>query len=402
MKKYLIALAGLLMILTLGGCGNKKAVPMSVEDNPAHHYLMGMQLIESKDYDKAMSRFDRAVELDSEYAQAIAGQALVNALRAQGEKDSGYKSVDAERSLEMLDKAVSEASDSEQKFSVYVTGIRVYTNLNSKGWEKRIEDLYDDASVVRKSVKEEGLPYYRNTEALDYFMGESLFKAGKFRASEDALGKVLSADPGKWHEKARELSRRVQKIVLAMHNYTLTDVARKIAVKEKVDRADVAALLVDELHLEKLFAGRIPAPEVKKTDSQFVPADVVNHMFEPEILTVLKWHVRGLEPVYDQTTRAFLFYPQKAMTRKELAFVLEDVIVKLVGDKTIPTKHLGQDKSLYPDVHPTDAWYNAIVTVVNRNLMETDLSGAFRPDDTMDGADLILSLMRLRNVMNVY
>ncbi|WP_027179983.1 S-layer homology domain-containing protein [Maridesulfovibrio bastinii] len=402
MKKYLAVLAGLLMILALGGCGKKNAAPLSVEDNPAHHYLMGMQLIESGDYDKAMSRFDRAVELDDEYARAIAGQSLVHAVRAQGEKDSGYKGVDAERALDLFDKAVSESSDSNEKFSVYITGIRIYTNLNSRGWEKRVEDLYDDASIVRKSVKEEELPYYRNTEALDYFMGEALFKAGKFRDSEDALGKVLSAAPGKWHEKARALSRRVQKIVLAMRNYTLTDVARKIAVKEEVDRADVAALLVDEIHLDKLFAGRIPVPASKNNANEFVPADVVNHMFEPEIMTVLKWHVRGLEPVYDQKSRAFLFYPTKPMTRKELAFVLEDVIVKLVGDKSIATKHLGQSKSLYPDVHPTDAWYNAIVTVVNRNLMETDLSGAFRPNDTMDGADLILSLMRLRNVMNIY
>lgn len=402
MRKYLIVMVGLLITLALGGCGKKNAAPLSVEDNPAHHYLMGMELIDSGNYDRAMVRFDRAVELDDEYARAIAGQALVKALRADNSEDSGYKGVDAERSLDLLDKAVSEASDSNEKYSVYITGIRVYTTLNTRGWEKRVEDLYADASIVRKSVKEQNLPYYRNSEALDYFMGEALFKAGKFREAEDTLGKVLANDPGKWHEKARAFSRRVQKIVLAMQNYTLTDVAREIAVKDEVDRADVAALLVDELHLDKLFSGRIPTPAVKNKNAEFIPADAVNNMFESEIATVLKWHVRGLEPVYDQKTQAFLFYPDKPLKRKELAFVLEDIIVKMVGDKSIPTKHLGQDKSLYPDVHPTDAWYNAIVTVVNRNLMETDLSGAFRPDDTMDGADLILSLMRLRNVMNIY
>ncbi len=119
-------------------------------------------------------------------------------------------------------------------------------------------------------------------------------------------------------------------------------------------------------------------------------------------MTVLKWNVRGLQPIYDQKTHAELFYPNKPMTRKELAFVLEDVLIKLTGDETISTQHLGQSRSLYPDVKATDAWYNAIVTVVNRNLMETGLSGAFRPDDNMDGADLILSLMRLRNIMNIY
>ena len=34
--------------------------------------------------------------------------------------------------------------------------------------------------------------------------------------------------------------------------------------------------------------------------------------------------------------------------------------------------------------------------------MEPDLSGAFRPDDYVDGAELILAVMRLRNVMNIH
>ncbi|SDL06564.1 S-layer homology domain-containing protein [Maridesulfovibrio ferrireducens] len=400
MRRYAIFLASLLLILSLAGCG-KKVTPQHIEDNPAHHYLMGMELIDQGQPDKAFARFERAVVLDDEYAPAIAGKALVYAMRAEAESDDGYKSADSERAIDQLDKAVSEAGDKDTKFRVYVTGIRVYTHLASRGWLSRAEDLHHDAKAMAEDVQEDNLIYYRNTEAVDYFMGVAFFKGGEFRKSEDALGVVLAAAPGKWHEKARELSRRVQKIVLAMRNYTLTDVAKKIAVKETVDRADVAALLVDELHLDRLFAGRIPVL-ANGMKAEFVPADVVNHMFEPEIMTVLKWKVRGLEPAYDQKSQAFLFYPNKAMTRKELAFVLEDVLIKLTGDESMSSQHLGQSKSLYPDVSPTGAWYNAIVTVVNRNLMETELSGEFRPDANMDGADLILSLMRLRNVMNIY
>lgn len=401
MKKYLILFTGLLLILSLAGCG-KKATPQSIEDNPAHHYLMGMELIDQGMPDKALVRFERAVALDDEYAPAIAGKALVYALRAENENDDKYSTVDAERAIDQLDKAVSEARrDRSQKFSVYVTGIRVYTCITTRGWLQRAEDLCADARLMIKYVKEEDLPYYRNTEAVHYFMGAAYFKGGEFRKAEDSLGLVLSSSPGKWHDKANALYNRAQKILRAMSNYTLTDVAKKIAVKETVDRADVAALLVDELHLDRLFAGRIPTPN-QNLKADFVPADVVNHMFEPEILTVLKWHVRGLQPSYDARTRADLFYPDKPMTRKELALVLEDVLIKLTGDESMSTKYMGQSNSLYPDVKSTDAYYNAVVTVVNRNLMETGLSGAFQPNSNMDGADLLLSLMRLRNIMNIY
>ncbi|WP_320170252.1 S-layer homology domain-containing protein [Maridesulfovibrio sp.] len=401
MKKNLLLLTGLLLVLSLAGCG-KKVQPQSVEDNPAHHYLMGMELIDQGMPDKAFVRFERAVALDDEYAPAIAGKALVYALRAEAESDAKYNAADAERAIDQFDKAVREARrDRSQKFSVYVTGIRVYTHIATRGWLQRAEDLCADAKLMIKEVKEEALPYYRNIEALYYFMGQAYFKGGEFRKAEDSLGMVLAASPGKWHDKANALYSRAQKILRAMSNYTLTDVAKMIAVKEKVDRADVAALLVDELHLDRLFAGRIPVPG-SDPKADFVPADVTQHMFEPEILTVLKWHVRGLQPSYDQKTRAELFYPDKPVTRKELALVLEDVLIKLTGDESMSTQHLGQSKSLYPDVKATDACYNAVVTVVNRNLMETDLSGAFRPDDNMDGADLILSLMRLRNIMNIY
>ena len=400
MRRYAIFLGVLILLLSFAGCA-KKVTPQHIEDNPAHHYLMGMELIDQGQTDKAFLRFERAVVLDDEYARAIAGKALVYALRAAAETDNGYKSADSERAIDQFDKAVSEADDKATKFSVYVTGIRVYTHLASRGWLSRAEDLHHDAKLMAKNVQEDDLIYYRNTEAVDYFMAEAFFKGGEFRKSEELLGVVLGAAPGKWHDKANALYERVQKIVRAMRNYTLTDVAKKIAVKDSVDRADVAALLVDELHLDRLFAGRIPMPDNGKK-AEFTPADVVNHMFEPEIMTVIKWKVRGLQPMFDQNTHAFLFYPADPMTRKELAFVLEDVLIKLTGDESMSSQHLGQTRSLYPDVTTTDAWYNAIVTVVNRNLMETELSGAFRPDANMDGADLILSLMRLRNVMNVY
>ncbi len=400
MKRFLMYLLVATFLWATGGCAKKHLTPVSEEDNPAHHYLMGMDFIEKGDLSEAAVRFNRATALDPDYAQAMAGLALVHALRADMEKDAEHQTVELERAMDQLKKAEKKADGDSQKFSVHVTGIRVYTNGHAKNWIENAEKQYKKALKLSK-IKKEELPYYQSVEAAHYFMGTAYFRALQFQDAESALGKVLAAAPGRWHDKANALYKRLQKIIRASANYTLTGVAKKIAVKDEVSRADVAALLVDELHLDKLLAGRIPVPE-KKEDKPFIPADIQTNLFKPEILIALKWGLRGLEPTYDQTSRAYLFYPDKPVERKELAFILEDVLMKITGEKDLATRYFGQKNSPYPDVPTTASSFNAVMNVVSRGLMEPDLSGAFRPDAYVDGAELILAVMRLRNVMNIH
>ena len=400
MKKFLVLLCLVSLVWTAGGCSKKHIAPISEEDNPAHHYLMGMDLIEKENWSEASVRFNRAIALQPDYAPAVAGLSLVSALKAGTEKDKEHQSVELERALDLLDDAVDVADGDSEEFSVRVTGIRVYTNGRPSKWVKMAEKQYKKALKL-SDVKTEELPYYRSMDAAHYFMGTAYFSALQFQNAENALGKVLASTPGRWHNKANALYKRIQKINRASANFTLTGVAKKIAVKDEVSRADVAALLVDELHLDRLLAGRIPVPE-KKEKKPFVPADIQNNLFKPEILIALKWGLRGLEPTYDQTSRAYLFYPNKPVTRKELAFILEDVLIKITGEKDLATRYFGQKNSPYPDVPPTSSCFNAVMNVVNRGLMEPDLSGAFRPDAYVDGAELILAVVRLRNVMNIH
>jgi len=400
MRKHLALTLILGFIWLVGGCGPKHmATPISEEDNPAHHYLMGMQMIDKGNLSEAQSRFDRALELDAKYAPAMAGKALVAACKTGETKDKAHQSVELERALELLDKAKDEAEGDSQRFIAEVTGIRVYTHARPKKWLKDAEGCYKHAVKLDK-VKTEDLPYYRNKEAAPYFMGVAYYKDYRFRDAEDMLARVMGASPGRWHEPAGKLFKKVHKIIRASASYTLTDVAKRIAVKDEVGRADVAALLVDEVHLDRLMAGRL-GPTQKEKPADFVPADVRNHLFKSEILIAQKWGLRGLEPIYDKTSKAYLFFPDKPVSREELAFILEDLLIKITGDESMATRYFGQKNSPYPDVAPTDASFNAVMNVVNRGLMEPDISGTFRPDDNTDGAELLLSVMRLRNVMNV-
>ncbi len=401
MRKHGRLLRLFLPILLFVGCATTdNTQPISVEDNPAHHYLQGMEMIDQGQVEQALARFERALSLEPSYPPALAGKALATAMTVEDQADDQHRTVALNQALELIDDAEDEAEGDSQEFCVYVTAIRVYTHAKPKKWLADAQDAYDDAKSLNK-VQVAELPYYRGLEAADYFMGFAAYKAYQFRDAEDLLSMVTNAPTGRWHEPARTLFRKVHKIVRAMANYTLTDVAKTIAVKDEVVRVDVAALLVDEMRLDKLMAGRIAAPG-SKPKNDFVPADIMDNPFKEEVLTALAWRLRGLEPQYDETTKAFLFHPQTPVKRKELAFVLEDLLIKITGDQTLSTAYFGQTRSPYPDVSPSSSWYNAVMNAVSRNLMEPGLSGAFRPEEVADGAELLLAVMRLRDAMNIH
>lgn len=387
----------------LASCAQKKPVPVSEEDNPTHHYLQGMLAIEKGDYALAGNKFERALYLDKKFGPAWAGQSLVLAKKTADEKDPAHKELDLKETFAALKKGKKYADSKEHKFSVLVTTIRVYTMVKTKGWLNEAKDAYD-AAIGIEGLNEAGLPYYLNRDAADYFMGMAYYEAQDFRKAEASFAKILAVrSEGKWQGKANAIYKKVQKIVRASANYTLTNTAGKIAVKDEVTRGDVTALLVDELKIDRLFAGRIPVKsDLAKMKAEYTPADIVDHPFKSEIETLMKWNVRGLEPTFEPGTRAWLFKPQEPIARKALALTLEDVIIKLTADDRIATANLGIAKSPFPDIQPTAPWFNAVMTVTIRGLMEPELSGEFRPDEAADGAELLLAIFKLRHVLNIH
>lgn len=397
MRCHTLFFAGLMAVVLLAGCGPKGAESTSPEDTPPNHYLRGMELVDAGRLAEAQVRFARALELDPKYTPGFVGQALVGAMNVEVQPDANHRGIELDKFRSLLDKGYAKAKTPADKFIVAVTGIRVENAAKDAKWIKDAEKWHAKGRVI-SMIDEGALPYYRNVEALDYFMGKARFEAGEYAEAKELLGKVVGADEGKWHRSANDLYARIQKIEQAIANYTVTGVSRVIAAKDAVSRADVAALIVSELDLAKLF-GKLAVLDSK---ADFIPADVADHPFKAEIAEVLKWNIRGLEPVYDDTAKAELFKPAEPVSRKQMALALEDILIKVSGDESLSTKYFGQETSPYGDVKPTEAYYNAVVNMVTRNLMETDLSGAFCPDDNLDGAELLLAVVRLRNAVNAY
>ena len=96
-KRFVKVWLNIGLLFIIGACAKPKPVPISIEDNPAHHYLQGMEAIERGEISEAESRFDRALYLDKDYSPALVGKALVLAIKAGTQKDVKHQAVDMER-----------------------------------------------------------------------------------------------------------------------------------------------------------------------------------------------------------------------------------------------------------------------------------------------------------------
>jgi len=399
-RAWLFVLA--VLLIAAGGCSQKVVRCPAPEDNPAHHYLRGMEALEAGKLELAMEKFDRTVYCDDEFSAAYGGKAMVAAQRAKALSDPRYRDVEARQAREYLEQADDQIDNDNDRFEFLLASLRVATALKGQGWLESAEELYGKALKV--PVDEKLLNYYQGKEAASYFMGLAYLEAYSFRKAEDKFRETLdSRKMGKWNAPADQAWKKTSKILRALGGITVGDVGRKIAVKDSVSRGDLTALLVDELKVEQLFAGRIPAKsQVAAMKAEFTPADVLTHPFRDEVLTTMKWKVRGLEPKFDQTTKAYLFKPDDNVTRGELAFILEDVLIKLTGNEKLATAFFGQDRSPFPDVKSTSPYYNAVLNMTSRGIMEGDLSGDFRIAEPVDGAEAILAIRMLQQKINIY
>jgi len=398
--RRLSALALLFIAIAVYGCSKPPVRCTSPEDNPRHHYLSGMELLDRGMVDSAAEKFSRASWCDEKFAPAHAGTAITVAIKGEDALYQTYKGPgrNADVVREELKKARKLSKTPEDTFAYRLAAMRTATVMKDGDW---LEDVQEHHKAALKLKVDEGnLIFYQGREAADYFMGNAWLEAREFQKARDSFGTVLnSKKDGRWHGPSDKAWKRTDKMVRAISGITLGDVGKIIALRDTVSRADMAALLIDELKVDKLFMGRIPT---KPREAKFIPHDVLSSPFKEEVSSLIGLGVRGIEPSYDETTRANVFRPDDPVKRKELALALEDIVIKLTGNERIASAFLGHALSPFPDVAPSSSWYNAIMSVTTRNLMETELSGEFRPDDAVDGAEAIMAIRVLKHQLNIY
>jgi len=374
-KRLIVLLAAL--VLVVSGCGKKAAQPTSVMDSPEYHYRNGLKYLDSGLIDDAMKSFDRAIALDPKSPLGYIGKGL-----AFGNKGDFKPALDN----------MSKAKGLDPGIEARIGMIRLLSMQRAKNW---ISDAESEFKAAQKKDP--------NSARLHYFMGMAYKAALDFDKAAPMFKIVLDMNKEFTGEANAEWAL-IQKIQRAAPG---TEIGKKIALIDKIDRADIAALFDQEMNLDKLFTKRgvktydtsFKAPTESSTAMQTekvikmdAATDIADHWLKPSIDLVLKLHVRGLEAGPNHT-----FEPDKIITKGEFSLMLEDILIKISGDEKLATKFLGAT-SPFPDIRNDQYFFSAAMTATSRGFIEADkATGEFRPGDPVSGADALLSIREFKN-----
>jgi len=368
-------------------CGLTALQPLSRLDTPEHHTSTGIKLLLQEKCADAGREFTLALKLDPGYAKAAVGAGMVKACRG-----------DFAGAAESLEQAkVYVRSDEELLFvlagQIHMIGLsrapclKIGTECpNDGGWLDRAKETFDRALRIDPT-----------SGAVHYYMGECYLAAFDLEAAGRMFSRALDLDRG-YVGQADARWKLVQKIQRAMPT---TATGRKIALFDRITRAEAAALFMEELRIDELYARLTP----KASDGAFKErvtapaatgpvsaADVVGHPLRTAIDGIIRVGVRGLDVTPDGA-----FRPEELVDRASYAMMIEDILIRMTGDRTLATRYVG-NRSPFPDLRADLPYFNAVMVVSSRGIMEVadTHSGAFAPREPVGGADALLVIRKIR------
>ncbi len=394
-------LCALAVALLAAGCAKEPRKAVGRLDTPEHHTLRGHDFIDKGNWAEAGRSFDLAISLDSEHGPAYAGKAIVVAHRAEKPGLSQDEREDiAEEAGDLIEEAFDNSDSDEHRRAAHVAAIRVLRRT------KVPDDWLDDA-----------LDHYEDAVDLDprevdprphFYMARAHRDAFRMNDAQALYRRVLAMDTPMSGRADAELAV-VQKIIRAEPG---SRHGRTIAFDEQITRADIAALFIEELRLDKLYARgnrdrfdtgfKPPKTQQRFQADRVVKApevtDVEEHPLRADIMEVIELRVAGLQP-----DPSHEFHPDETVMRAEFAMMVEDILVKVTGEQGLKTKFIGQ-ASPFADVRNDVPWFNAVQTVTSRDLMEpTDkINGVFEPLEPISGADALLVIRLLKDELRSY
>jgi hypothetical protein len=133
----------------------------------------------------------------------------------------------------------------------------------------------------------------------------------------------------------------------------------------------------------------VPAPVNVKLTAK----DIVDHPFKTDIEGILETGLRGLE-----NDPKGNFNPGEILSRGEYAIMLEDILIKLTGEKDLAARYVNS-KSLFPDVPADIPYFNAIISVTSKGIMEAKdaKTKEFAPLKPLSGVEALLIIRKLKD-----
>jgi Tfp pilus assembly protein PilF len=364
-------------------CAPEVRKPLSQLDTPEHHTYTGLKLLNQGKYQYAEREFELALQLDPKFSKAYVGLGLAKA----------YKR-DFEKAFDLMKNGWSYAKTKDEKVFVHIGKIRLYSmSKENKDWLERAKEQFNYAIALDPK-----------SSAAYYFMGLA-YKVGlEFDLAGKMFSKVLDLNDSHVGEADNQW-KLIQKIQRAMPG-TIT--GKRIAIVESITRADVAALFMEELKIDVLYQKRTkktfdtsfkyPGKLKAKKENKAVATDIAEHPLRADIEGILEIGVRGLENYPDDA-----FHPNDLITRANYAMMVEDILIKVTGEKDLVTKFIGS-ASPFPDLRSDLPYFNAVMVVTSRGIMQAKdfTTGEFAPLGSVSGVDALLVIRNMKEQLKFF
>lgn len=379
----------IIMALILAGCAGTVKKCLLADENIVSEYQNGMVHLEENKPGLATGIFKGILACDSHFSPAYSGLAVAySQVAAAGFNLHGESVSD---SLTALYYAKKYASGNEDDFRRSLASIRAHTTYKSAGWFIKVENEFRHAMKTR--VERKKLPYYESSDAASYFIGNAYFDAGRIEGAMAEYKSLMELDSkGRWGRLARAAYERSALILSYLDKAVAKPGVVVLAFHHHLTRADVAAILIDELKIDRLLQSREVQMGMIKNP---VPVDILENPFRDEIKRLLKLRIKGLDSTYSRPSSSYLFRPRKVVSRKNFAIIMDEIQRRL-SEGPSAFSLMERRKRTFPDVPPTAPWYDAVMNLTSLNIMVPVYGRDFRPYDSIDGPDAFSAVMALK------
>lgn len=348
-----------LVSLLVNNCGSRRHPLETKLSVPTHHIEVGMIFLEKGKLDDAKREFQLALEMVPTAVKAYVGLALISAQKGN-EKEA----------WEHLKRAEALAKNDEDKLGMLVGKIRLADLLYSPELLSLAKGAFNEVMVLR--------PGYAPA---CFYMAQVYEHAFMFKDAKSLLNSVLNSENPLALQAYNKLDR-LEKIQIAQ---PISLLAKEIGLKDRVTKAEMAALLTHELKLPQIL-------EIGQV-SNMVLKDIGNQRFGEEIELIAPLGIKELSATVDG-----YFDPEIVVTKASFCQIAESILFKLTGTQ-IGFKNL---RSPYKDLKAKQPYYNACMICLIKGIVVPKNRAKFGPLVPVSGADVLLGLRRLREEARLF
>ena len=332
-------------------------------------YASGMEKLKKNDLKGAEGDFQSIIKRDRNSPLGYTGIALI-ALKRSDFKPSLF--------------AINRALQLDPDFAdAYIVQGRIFTILKKSTW------FQDAAASFNRAIALDP-----GSDRALYYYGELYLASYMFGRAEEYYDRAMKLQ-GSYKDSAAAKLTFIRKITEVA---PVSRVGKIHVVDGAIDRAELCTLLIEELKIKELLEQyNMPLFEQfytldfrLKKDKIYIPADVTSHPRKQWIIDIVPLRIPDLSMLPDDK-----FYPDRTVTRAQLAVISNAIQHLLRGDKNESENSI-EEEPFISDVRADFYAFDAIVYCVASGIMQTGDSGTFHPNDTVSGLDTIRILRKLR------